>query len=42
MEDEEEEEVSSYCTTLIKREDTGIQRRSTRFHCLENWLWKRL
>jgi len=27
---------------LRKREDTGIQRGSTRSHSMENWLWKRL
>jgi hypothetical protein len=38
--EEEEEEESSYCTTLTKREDTGIERGSTRSHSMENWLWK--
>jgi hypothetical protein len=28
--------------TLRKRKDTVIERGSTRSHCLENWLWKRL
>jgi hypothetical protein len=40
MGDEGEEEVSSYCTTLFKRQDTGIERGSTRYHCMENWLWR--
>jgi len=41
-EEEEEDEVNSYCTTLTKRDDTGIERGSTRSHRMENWLWKSL
>jgi hypothetical protein len=32
---DEEEDVSSYCTTLIKREDTGTEQGSTRSPCIE-------
>jgi hypothetical protein len=37
--EDEEEDVCSYWLTLRKREDT---RGSSRSHCLENSLWKRL
>jgi len=40
--EDEEEDVSSYSMTLRKREDTEIERASTRSHYLENSLWKRV
>jgi hypothetical protein len=39
MEDEEED-VSNYWIALIKTEDSGTLKGSTRPHSVENWLWQ--
>jgi hypothetical protein len=38
----EEEDVSSYGITLGKKRIMEIERGSTRFHSVENLIWKRL
>jgi len=40
--EDEEEEVSSYWMTLKKGEVNENWKRSTRSHCLQKTLWKRL
>jgi hypothetical protein len=39
--EDKKEDVSRYRMTLRKREDTGLERRNTRSHSVENSSWKR-
>lgn len=40
--EDREEDISSYWTTLRKKDDTGIEKGSTRLHSVENSPWQKI
>jgi hypothetical protein len=42
MEEDEEEDLSSYWKNLREREDTRIKKGNTNSDSVANWLWKKL